>query len=99
VTSKQTPASFAVEVNECGIFASRVGMDFWTDQILARPVASRITWLAMSPSGGIAQIPCEDREEAEFVRGYMTGHGILPKHVKVKRVRAAQDRATAGRSR
>jgi hypothetical protein len=36
--------SYAVEVNEVGIFASRVGMDFWTDQILARPVSRRVKW-------------------------------------------------------
>jgi hypothetical protein len=79
-------ATFAIEVNECGIFASRLGMDFWTDQILARPVGRRIKWLKLGPCGGLAQIPCEDKEEAEFVRDYMTAHGISPKHVKVKRV-------------
>jgi hypothetical protein len=42
----------------------------------------------MTPCGGVAQIPCEDKEEAEFVRDYMTGHGIRPNHVKVKRVKA-----------
>jgi hypothetical protein len=78
--------SYAIEVNECGIFASRVGMDFWTDQILARPIARRIKWLKLGPCGGLAQIPCEDREEAEFVRDYMTAHGVLPNHVKVRRV-------------
>ena len=29
----------------------------------------------------------KDKEEAEFVRDYMTGHGIHLKHVKVKRVK------------
>jgi hypothetical protein len=80
--------AWAVEVNECGIFASTVGMDFWFEQILARPVGNRIRWLSMCPSGGVGQIPCEDREEAEFVRDYMVAHGIHAKHVKVKRLRA-----------
>jgi hypothetical protein len=80
--------SYAIEVNECGVFASRAGMDFWTDQILARPIARRIRWLKLGPCGGLAQLPCEDKEEAEFVRDYMTQHGILPNHVKVRRLKA-----------
>lgn len=84
--------SYAVEVNECGIFASRIGMDFWTEQVLSRPIARRIEWLDYSPGGGVAQIPCADKEEAEFVRGYMTGHGIHAKHVKVKCIKAAVSR-------
>jgi|HubBroStandDraft_3_1064219.scaffolds.fasta_scaffold98306_4 hypothetical protein len=90
--------SYAVQVNECGIFASRVGFDFWTEQILMRPISRRIKWLALGPSGGLAQIPCEDKEEAEFVRGYMTEHGIRPNHVKVKRIKA-EDKANGQVSR
>jgi hypothetical protein len=76
-----------VEVNECGIFASRLGWDWWTENVLLRPIANRIDWLGLWPGGGIAHLPCEDKEEAEFVRGYMVAHGVHPKHVKVRRIR------------
>ena len=81
-------ARYVVEVNECGIYASRIGWDWWMENILLRPVAGRIDWLSLGPSGGVAQIPCEDKEEAEFVHGYMLAHGIHPKHAKVKRIRS-----------
>lgn len=79
--------SYAVEVNECGIFASRIGIGFWTEHILKRPIYNRIKWLAITPGGGVAQIPCADKEEAEFLRGYMVEHGIHRNHAKVKRVK------------
>ena len=77
-----------VEVNECGVYASRNGWDWWMENILLRPISDRIDWLSIGPSGGIAQIPCEDKDEAEFVHGYMLAHGIHPKHAKVKRLAA-----------
>jgi hypothetical protein len=80
--------SYAVEVDECGIYATQIGAGFWTEQVLLRPIGNRIKWLAASPMGGLAQIPCADKEEAEFVRDYMTGHGVHRNHVKVKRVKA-----------
>jgi hypothetical protein len=81
-------AAYVVEVNECGIFATGLGQDWWIHNVVTRPVYDRINWLAMTPCGGLAQIPCADREEAEFVRGHMVSHGIHARHVKVKRVRA-----------
>jgi hypothetical protein len=78
---------YVVEVNECGIFATTRGMDFWIEQILLRPIGQRIDWLFIGPQGGQAQIPCEDKEEAEFARDYMIEHGIHHGHVKVKRIK------------
>jgi len=77
---------YVVEVNECGIFASKVGLDWWTANVLTRPIADRITWTFMGPGGGVAQIPCADRGEAEFVRDHMVGSGIGKTHVKVRRL-------------
>jgi hypothetical protein len=86
--STKTAASFAVEVNEVGIFATGLGEDWWVENVIVRPIGSRIKWLSMTPCGGVAQIPCEDREEAEFVRDHMVSHGVHAKHVKVKRIPA-----------
>jgi hypothetical protein len=82
--------SYAVEVNEVGIFATGLGKDWWVDNVIMRPIVNRITWLSMTPCGGVAQIPCEDREEAEFVRDHMVSHGIHAKFAKVKRAKAVR---------
>ena len=79
---------YVVQVNECGIFASTIGTDWWITNVLMRPIAERIHWVSMSPGGGVAQIPCADKEEAEFVRDHMIGHGIHKAHVKVRRLPA-----------
>lgn len=83
------PASYVVEINECGIFASRVGVEFWTTQILGRPIGKRLVWLFISPGGGLAQLPCADKEEAEFVYSMLLEHGIHRTHANVKRVPGA----------
>jgi hypothetical protein len=80
--------SYVVEINECGIFASRIGIDFWTNNILLRPIGNRLVWLSYSPGGGVAQLPCADRQEAEFVCGKLLEHGIDKAHAKVKRLKA-----------
>jgi len=73
---------YVVEVDEIGIFATGIGIGWWTENVLKRPIADPITWLALTPCGGVAQIPCADREEARFVRGRMVGHGIHRSHAK-----------------
>ena len=78
-------SEYVVEVNECGIFASRKGVDWWTENILKRRIGDRIKWLTITPGGGVGQIPCADKEDAEFLYGYMVEHGIHAKHAKVKR--------------
>jgi hypothetical protein len=83
-------ASYVVEVNECGIFASQLGAAWWAANVLARPIAARITWAFMGPGGGVAQIACADKEEATFVRDHMVGHGGIHRtHVKVRRLAVA----------
>ena len=81
-------ASYVVEVNECAIFASTLGSQWWTTNVLMRPIAARINWAATGPAGGIARISCADREEAQFIRDHMVSNGIHAKHVTVKRVPA-----------
>ena len=79
---------YAVEVNECGIFASRIGIEFWTD-LLRRPLGARLVWLFASPGGGVCQLPCADKEEAGFFCGQLIEHGIHETHARVKRARRA----------
>lgn len=82
-------SGWVVEVNEVGIFASQHGADFWVHHILLRPVGDRIRWQGFCPGGGVAHIPCEDKEEAQFVHSMLLQHGIHKRHAKVKRIKAA----------
>lgn len=77
---------YVVEVRECGIFASRLGVDWWTANVILRPIADRITWTFIGPGGGVAQIPCADKDEATFIRDHMIEHGIHHTHAKVRRL-------------
>jgi hypothetical protein len=79
---------YVVEINEVGIFATRIGVDFWTEHILMRPIADRIHWVGLTPGGGVAQIPCAGKEEAEFFHGKLIEHGIHKNHARVKRITA-----------
>jgi hypothetical protein len=91
VTAPQKPAPrYVVEVNEVGIFATRIGTDWWTSFLLRYTGTDRITWTGMCPQGGIAHVACDDREHAEWLRDHMTGHGGLHvRHVKVKKLTEA----------
>jgi hypothetical protein len=80
---------WVVEVNEVGIFATGIGADFWLDHILFRPIGDRIRWQSLCPQGGVAHIPCADKEEAEFVLSMMLQHGMHKGHAKVRRIKAA----------
>jgi hypothetical protein len=79
-------AGYAVEVNECGIFATGLGEDWWVTNVLMGPMASRLIFLFIGPGGGLAQIPCSDREEAAFVLGHLISHGIHARHARVRRI-------------
>jgi hypothetical protein len=77
---------YVVEINECGIFANGPAAEWWVRNVLMRPIGNRLDWLTVNLGGGIAQLPCEDKEEAEFVRDYMLENGVHRTHAKVKRL-------------
>jgi hypothetical protein len=78
---------YVVEVNDCGVQASRHGLRFWANFQCSPGGVKRITWIALTPGGGTAHIACDDREEAAFVRDYMVQCGGLhAKHVKVRKI-------------
>jgi len=88
-------ARYVVEVNECGIFASRRGIEFWTTGILSRPIGQRLAWLFMGPGGGLAHLPCAGKEEAEFIHGQLLAHGIHTAHARVRRLAPEKKAAQA----
>jgi hypothetical protein len=78
---------YVVEVNDASVNANGHGRAWWADFQCSTGGIQRITWVAMTPGGGLAHIRCEDREEAVFVRDYMVQSGGLhPKTVKVKKL-------------
>jgi hypothetical protein len=78
---------FVVEVNEVGIFATRIGTDWWTTFLQRFDGTGRVTWTGLCPQGGIARVACDDHEHASWLRGHMVEHGGLHRnHVKVKKL-------------
>jgi len=76
-------------VNECGIFASRIAADRWTDFLL-RAKEGRLAMLWSGPGGGEWHVMCGSREEAREVREVFTEAGFRKNHVKVARLSACK---------
>lgn len=87
-------------VNECGIFATRIGADRWTC-FLSRVAESRLTMLPASPGGGEWHVMCGTREAAAEARETFLEAGFHPGHVKAARLSACQakTREPAGEAR
>lgn len=86
------PDDWGLYVNECAIFASRIGMDRWID-FTFRVKEERLTMLSMGPGGGEWHVMCGTREAAAEARETFTEVGFHPRHVKVARLSACQAKA------
>lgn len=86
--------AWAVEVNECRIFASgsAAANDWWAGFLLRADRGGRATCLDMSIGGGRWLIACEDREHAESLRGFMVEMGVHEKACKARRASTAGGR-------
>jgi len=81
---------YVIEVNELGIFSSRIGGDWWAAFLARYDGTGRIEWTDLTPQGGTATVACDDREHADWLRGHMVEHGGLhSRHLKVKTLREA----------
>jgi hypothetical protein len=86
MTGKAAAAEdWGLYVNECAIFASRIGMARWIDFTL-RAGDSRLTMLSMSPGGGEWHVMCGTKQAAAEARETFTEAGFHPGHVKVARL-------------
>lgn len=78
---------YVVEVNDCLIMHTRQGSDWWANYQFRYGDTDRIVWVELMAGGGIAHLPCDDREDAEQVKAmFVETGGIHPGAVKVKRV-------------
>jgi hypothetical protein len=78
---------WGVHVNECGIFATRIGADRWID-FLSRAKGDRLTMLWTGPGGGEWHVMCGAKEAAADALETFLGVGFHQKHVKVARLSA-----------
>lgn len=86
MTATKKIVRYVVEVNDCLINATGHGREWWALYQIRHANSGRIVWVDMSVGGGLAHIPCDDREDAEEVREMLLGHGIHAKAAKVKKL-------------
>jgi hypothetical protein len=93
------PASdWGVWVNECGIFASNIGVGKWL-YFQGRDRHDRLTMLSMGPGGGEWHVMCGTKEAAAEGLEIFIEQGIHKSHVKVARLSACQAKTEAWRAR
>ena len=88
---------WGVWVNECGIFASRIGADRWVDFTMRSP--SRLTMLWLGPGGGEWHVMCGTKADATETRDLFLEVGFHRGHVKVARLSVCQAKVAASRAR
>lgn len=74
----------AVEVNECRVFATRLGSEWWAEFRRRFHRTGRITTLIASPAGELVSVACDDQPHARWLADQMTTKGIPETAVKVK---------------
>jgi tRNA(Phe) wybutosine-synthesizing methylase Tyw3 len=80
-------------VNECAIFATRIGVDRWAD-FLSRVQDGRLTMLSVSPGGGEWHVMCGTREAAQEAHETFMGAGFHKSHIKTARLSACKRAAS-----
>jgi hypothetical protein len=74
----------AVQVNECAIFATRRGVDWWL-LFRSHGPESRFVVVTASLAGDRVNVQCEDREHAEWLLGRLLEEGVPKSALKVIR--------------
>jgi hypothetical protein len=74
----------AVEVNECRVFATQMGVDWWNLFRHAHTDSGRITTLTPSPAGDLCSVACDSREDAQWLASHMLEQGLPKSAVKVR---------------
>lgn len=71
------------------VFATTTGMGaaWWAEQHMRPGIWRRLTMVIAAPPGALWYVACEDREEADWLCGYMvTSGGVHKGTVKVRRI-------------
>lgn len=77
----------AVEVNECRVFATQMGVDWWLLFRHAHTNSGRITTITPSPAGELCSIACDSAEDAQWLADQMLAHGLPKSAVKIRNSR------------
>lgn len=77
---------WGVVVNECRVFATTQGGEWWLPFLLRFEPTGRMTCLMMSIAGGLWHVACGTREDAESLAGLMASNGVPKSAVCVKRL-------------
>ncbi|TCO57169.1 hypothetical protein [Actinocrispum wychmicini] len=82
----------AVEVNECRVWATKLGEGWWNTFMRRFADTPRATVLTPSVAGNLWRIACEDIDHARWLAAHMIDIGGLPKSA-VRAVRVVEDGA------
>lgn len=74
----------AVEVNECRVYATSQGGDWWTWFTFAHKNNGRITVLKPSLVGALCSVACDDAEHAKWLADHMVENGVPKSAVRVR---------------
>lgn len=77
---------WGVLVNECKVFATQRGGEWWLPFLLRFEGTGRMTCLEMSIAGGRWHVACDTREDAQSLKDLMTSSGVPASAVTVKRL-------------
>ncbi len=82
---------WGVLVNECKVFATAAGAEWWALFTCHRAGPGRITRLKESIAGGLAHVACDSKEDAElFAEGLVSYAGIPKSAITVARLSKCQ---------
>lgn len=77
--------SYVVEVNECRVFATQLGEQWWHTFVGAH--SKRLVRVVMSVAGDLVHVSCDGKEHAVWLARHMISQGGLPSSaVKPRRV-------------
>lgn len=74
----------ALEVNECRVYATASGSEWWAAFRQCYMRSGRVTVLSTSLGGEVVSVACEDRRHAEWLRDTAVAHGIPLTAVKIR---------------
>lgn len=86
---------WGVVVNECRVFATAKGGEWWLPFLLRFEGTPRMTCLTMSIAGGLWHVACDNREDAQSLAALMTENGVPKSAVTVKRLAQCKQAADA----
>lgn len=83
--SPAAPQPWSVLVDEVRLFASGRATNWWALEVGRFQAIGRVRYLAVTPCGSVLEIGPYSRDDAEFIREYLTEKGIDGRALKLRR--------------